>query len=596
MESKRTFWSLTPEGCNSVWIWALGLFCMAAWHVSLFVLNEIRVDSLAADNYDAMYLESSASLYRSIALSQPPFAFVEEETVQPGLSLMSRVFAPYVSEGSFNDGVSLLGTYIDLHLFDVQNAAEAVNGRDTFVKEIEPFYFEQYGSCVEIDGLLLDRIGVLKLRACKMFRQVNGMAEYQFANLDDVVTIPHILFAALQANGVETLASSVLSGLGPESSGSVLSFYPMYMVLRVEHALGAVFGGGAPDSLYTNLTGEKFSLRLLESYPTSLARFESFYVAKQYGLDGLAHRYIEVGGSKALCGFDRDCMRKVADTETNTTLSNCDGDVAVFCNPVVLDSYKLDAIPIGSFFDRVELPWDYASYREEGARMQIFDGDFDIQLQMTNIGSEVQVWSQMWTWRLMNFPRRTESCEQTLLGYTFTSTSSESEDAPGFDCDSPENTMFAGQTQISEIVAFVQPLYLSSYAKGRIEEPCVFSLECRISSRNYEMLVEPSFGHVLCKSFGLQSNIRVAYTSKSEMFPSAKESLVPLLYSRRHRCINDYYYRQDFDDLGHMTMFHTHMQIGWMLFSLRFFGRMFVNYYLGCCCPMVQPSEFKSYG
>merc|ERR1719197_721806 len=105
-------------------------------------------------------------------------------------------------------------------------------------------------------------------------------------------------------------------------------------------------------------------------------------------------------------------MHQVAGSGANATLTSCLRDD--FCKPEVLDAFKLDAIPLGDFYDRVELPWDYKSYRTQGKQMMTFDTSLGLQFAMENGGTDIQLWSEMSTWRMVDFPRRTENCDAKM--------------------------------------------------------------------------------------------------------------------------------------------------------------------------------------
>lgn len=595
-------YGLFPERFNCITILSLVAVIYCCVSSSVLIAYDMYLDNFAQAGYRQMFIDSSDDFYNVRKVGQLPFGPVDRELQRPGIGMSNMFFMPfrYLSSKSWAPGfppeISSDGDpfpmQIDIHLFDVLNPDDTANGQEVVVQESEPIYVEESGGCVEIDGLLLDRLNVVRFRKCKFFTLVPGMQELQSVMLDDPFTIPHVLFATLQANGLEKLTSYLRSEIAGSKETKFRSYYPMFLTLQVDQALG-LNGEASPDPLALNLTGEEFSLRILQNIPLSYAQFAQILVGSRYGIDGLAHKYVDLGGETALCSFDRDCIFPMGTRGQNGTFGECNINNA-FCDPVRLDGYRLDAIPLGSFYDRVELPWDYTRYRTEGERLMLVDADLGLQAELVNVGSELQLWSGMWTWRLSNFPQRKENCESVMRGYVSQETKSLATDSPGFDCDSPDTASFAGQMMFSESMVLIQPIYVSMYSKGDIAKPCVLSLECKVFSRSYEILAEETFGYVVCASFGIQHNVRLAYTATPLIFPNAKDSLVPLLYMRRHRCLSERYYAADFDDIQH-RMDRT-APVFFMFVSLCLCNvvRVAVYFYLGCSTPMVQPSEFRN--
>jgi hypothetical protein len=392
-----------------------------------------------------------------------------------------------------------------------------------------------------------------------------------------------LLFAALQANGIEHLAK-------PFVAAYTEAYYPMFMKLRVGEVIG-LSGKSHYDPLYTNLTGARFSLDVVPNQLTTSAAWESFFSAETHGMDGLAHKYVDVNGANLLCGFDRDCLLLMAGSTSNGTLNPCVSGVD-YCDPVAIDGIKFDVLPLGSFYDRVELSWNYHDYRKEGIVLRMFDSYLGVHLDMQNAGADVQMWNEMWTWKLFNFPRRSEQCRATAKGF-WADVVSGSGDSHGFDCDSSEKFMYAGHGDVFEGAAFILPFYFSMRSEPADVDVCTKSLECRVPRhRDFQVLVEPTFGHVLCSSFGVQINVRTSYIDSSVAFPSGKDTMIPILYNRRSRCLNEFHYRADFDELQQRFEHSPKIIAGCCAALAGYLLGSAYSFFVGCGKPLPQLSDY----
>jgi hypothetical protein len=301
---------------------------------------------------------------------------------------------------------------------------------------------------------------------------------------------------------------------------------PIFIKRKVRDVIGWGPTSGFEDPILGPSSKASYSV----ASSGSLSGFVEVYVGSKYGIKGfgIEKKHDDLAYD---CRVDPDCM-----LSNTSQYDSCNASET--CTPQYFGGYARNQFPARLWGSDL-----YSNDSAIGALLPLsLAGSFltvqvvqSLNLQLEHNGEVLGL--EYMDADLYTLPRRLESCgSSTLL------------DSPGYDCNGPPSTTWAGY--ISNVPVYESlPLFHEGMAfnhtatnQGQLSEPyvaeqkveflrCAGSDWCDDQSKyNFTLQFEPETGMIFKQEISLQTNLRIGHR-KSLFFPNMSDLLVPVLIS-----------------------------------------------------------------
>jgi hypothetical protein len=408
--------------------------------------------------------------------------------------------------------------YRDLYLFNITNPEEVRSAGIPVVQTLNPIPFVDVREFLNVDRTSLDEMGILAF-ATKVSWSTSETSQKK-------IIIPHYVFAALLANGVQ------IAGRSGEMQ-QYENYYPLLSTVLVqEMKLSPRNPVDYLSKIYSESVFPIFA-RQTESMQGS------YFTAERLGLQGLSF-VRSIGGSEIHCGYDRDCTDRPADIRISFLQTpSCEGTLdKPFCNPRSL-KYQAHGLQFGvsslrwlpgaSYYgiDKVDPAdsdniWDYTAFNKVGTTWPAVHDAFFVFYDVVLAEPSKFVGVKVLRWHFARYHQDDQNCDAD---------EGPGVDSRGIDCSSPKGMLNVGPAFDAK---FPGPIYASSGtfrddgSKVLIERCTGPSLGCNSRGTDFELLTHEMLGFRV----GFQNSHSLSIRLQPNNIFANMDSLIPLYWMK----------------------------------------------------------------
>lgn len=294
----------------------------------------------------------------------------------------------------------------DIFIFNVTNPEEASKGAKIILQELEPLYMDNWAWGAWTDEEKIKE-GICSQRLTTYWKLRLGVESH--TKLDDVIIVPHHIYTTIVEQKLDNSVADMKNG-----------FYPLFVKTTVRSLLGMSVDVDDPMTKFANqllnldppLPG--FTLGTHTESTQDEGPISAYKCSSKFGMEGLIRSWVFWNGAGQemirACPMDKDC--KLADPQD---INSC--TIGGNCNPPVVRGGQGMRLPSGSFFEEVDIPWDWKSYATEGAQFEVFEVNTFRQVHFMNTGEvELEGGIVAHKWVLGKVQRLLDSCPPDIEG------------------------------------------------------------------------------------------------------------------------------------------------------------------------------------